>query len=1081
MQPTSDSRPDTAKILKPLKDFQRTTVEYVFRRMYLDRDCVRHFLIADEAGLGKTLVARGLIAKVIDHLWDRSGRIDIVYVCSNMDIARQNINRLNVTGGEGFTLASRITLLPINVQRLHSRLNFISFTPRTSLEMLNSSGWSTERELLYHLLQRPWSLSFNKATRVLAGSAAPVGFRDRVNKFPWATIQPEIADAFARTLEARADLRDRFAELCDEMPRAGASVPEELHRKRNHLIGDLRKVLAQTCLLWLKPDLVILDEFQRFKHLLQGDGEEIPEASELAHHLFNYQACQSDPATAARVLLLSATPYKMYTLSQETEQDDHYQDFRKTLDFLLPDEGQRQLLHGHLKQYREELFRLTDLGYEGLARAKADLENALRGVMVRTERLALSADRNGMLAEVSSAEMTLTPDDVRQYLALQRIAKAVGHEDVLEYWKSAPYLLNFMDDYDLKRKFTAAAGDAADAPALAEALASAPNGWLQRNDLERYRALDPGNARLRCLSRDTIERGAWRLLWIPPSLPYYQGQGAFTDPQLQGMTKRLVFSCWRVVPKAVASVLSYEAERLMIRSFRKGARNTAEARKKRRPLLRFTFREGRPTGMPVLGLIYPCTTLAERFDPLALAATALQEGVTLTLPDLVGQIVSQVAALLAPIVGSRGDTGGPVDETWYWAAPLLLDLAHHRDATVRWFAQSDLSRRWAVETSLAEEAAVGWSRHLEVARQVISGHLTPANLGPAPADLAMTLATLAVAAPGIAALRALCRVAPPQNEEAVDHRQAAGPLAHAFLHLFNLPEVMALVRDRQKVIPYWRSVLDYCAAGNLQAVMDEYAHVLVESLGLLGKKQEVIAADVSQEIQRSLTLRTSTAQTDLMSPGKRRVRMEEPVRLRTRFAMRFGDQETEESAEPTRADQVRAAFNSPFWPFVLATTSVGQKGLDFHTYCHAVVYWNLPSNPVDLEQREGRVHRYKGHAVRKNIAAAYRAAAGRGDPDPWCAMFEAARESRPSCQNDLFPFWVTPSGAAKIERHVLAFPHSREVLRHENLRRALVLYRMVFGQNRQEDLVGYLAGRLSMEELPLILDLCRIDLSPPSP
>src|SRR5262245_26296468 len=82
--------------------------------------------------------------------------------------------------------------------------------------------------------------------------------------------------------------------------------------------------------------------------------------------------------------------------------------------------------------------------------------------------------------------------------------------------------------------------------------------------------------------------------------------------------------------------------------------------------------------------------------------------------------------------------------------------------------------------------------------------------------------------------------------------------------------------------------------------------------------------------------------------------------------MRFGDQEAEDSTEPTRSDQVRAAFNSPFWPFVLATTSLGQEGLAFHTYCHAAVHWNLPSNPVDLEQREGRVHRYKGHALRRN-------------------------------------------------------------------------------------------------------------------
>ena len=38
----------------------------------------------------------------------------------------------------------------------------------------------------------------------------------------------------------------------------------------------------------------------------------------------------------------------------------------------------------------------------------------------------------------------------------------------------------------------------------------------------------------------------------------------------------------------------------------------------------------------------------------------------------------------------------------------------------------------------------------------------------------------------------------------------------------------------------------------------------------------------------------------------------------------------------------RAAFTSPFWPFVLGATYIGQEGLDFHWYCHAVVHWNLP-------------------------------------------------------------------------------------------------------------------------------------------
>src|SRR5215213_10641746 len=104
------ARPDTTAVLGGLKDFQRDTVEYVFSRLY-GPDPTPRFLVADEVGLGKTLVARGVIAKAIDHLWDKKDRIDVVYVCSNADIARQNVNRLNVTEDQEFVRTERITLL----------------------------------------------------------------------------------------------------------------------------------------------------------------------------------------------------------------------------------------------------------------------------------------------------------------------------------------------------------------------------------------------------------------------------------------------------------------------------------------------------------------------------------------------------------------------------------------------------------------------------------------------------------------------------------------------------------------------------------------------------------------------------------------------------------------------------------------------------------------------------------------------------------------------------------------------------------------------------------------------------------
>jgi len=181
-----------------------------------------------------------------------------------------------------------------------------------------------------------------------------------------------------------------------------------------------------------------------------------------------------------------------------------------------------------------------------------------------------------------------------------------------------------------------------------------------------------------------------------------------------------------------------------------------------------------------------------------------------------------------------------------------------------------------------------------------------------------------------------------------------------------------------------------------------------------------------------------------------------------------------------------------FWPFVLVTTSVGQEGLDFHPYCHAVVHWDLPSNPVDLEQREGRVHRYKGHAVRKNLALKYRGAAlahvvgGQGAPvkvaeDLWEFLFAAAVRDREEGLSDLVPFWLYAlEEGARIERHVPTLPLSRDIDRLAALRRSLAVYRMVFGQPRQEDLLAYLLERLPGPDAARILGELRIDLSPPA-
>src|SRR5689334_6250871 len=151
---TIDGAEIEQRVLAGLKRFQRTTVNYVFKRMYEDSQPASRFLVADEVGLGKTLVARGVIARTINHL-QATGvkRIDVIYICSNAEIAAQNVRRLNVTGKQDSSLATRITLLPRTLHNLTSNaLNFVSFTPGTSFSMASRSGTAEERAVLFRLL-----------------------------------------------------------------------------------------------------------------------------------------------------------------------------------------------------------------------------------------------------------------------------------------------------------------------------------------------------------------------------------------------------------------------------------------------------------------------------------------------------------------------------------------------------------------------------------------------------------------------------------------------------------------------------------------------------------------------------------------------------------------------------------------------------------------------------------------------------------------------------------------------------------------------------------------------------------------
>ncbi len=1056
-------------ILRNLRDFQRRTVEYVFHRMYLDKDPAYRFLIADEVGLGKTLVARGIIAKTIRHLQSIAPRIDIVYVCSNAAIANQNINRLNVYGNKKFALATRLTLLPTQIRDLRSnKVNFISFTPGTTFDFGNRGGRIDERRVLYRMLRDRFNLSRTGLLNLLQVTATKERWRSFAEQD--VEIDAELGRSFRRGLNSHHQLLQELRELDEIFHTYRPNIPKEDSNRRLTLVSELRRLLARTCIGALEPDLIILDEFQRFKELIHGDSEE----ALLAQALFQYSETDAEGREhRPRVLLLSATPYKMYTMNDETE-DDHYSDFIKTLRFLYQEERIISELEQGLEKFRRELHGLGQHSSEEVKIARDALQNQIRRVMVRTERVSATDKRDAMLSE-PPVNIEIKPADLQQAVIVDKVARALKVSDTVEYWKSSPYLLNFMKGYELKRVLS----QELDRPSkeLIEILNRGGEQLLRRKQFDRYQELNPANARLRSLLLDTVASGQWKLLWIPPSLPYWTPQDAYAD--LASTTKTLVFSAWQVVPDAIASLCSYEAERLMLAADPDRPRYTALTRE-RKPLLRFSSNsQERLSGLPVFALVYPCVTLAREIDPLAISIELGKQGLP-SLEDVRRVVRKKIEQILRNIGCWSERAEGREDQRWYWAATAMLD-ARRAPWMRRWCMSENESGWMGINTDADEEPSSGFGSHV---RKFVEFFEPQAELGRAPSDLLDVLTEISLSSPAVCAMRSLHRVIKWAEWDEPSLCKAAALVGEGFRSLFNLPETISLLRSSDTHTPYWRVALQHGLAGNLGSVLDEYFHWLRESLGVNSQDPVQAAEQIGEAASEAVAVRTTRIQIDQLQVRPRRGSISiHPFNVRCRYAMRFGDVKSDQEEKLARTETVQKAFNSPFRPFILATTSIGQEGLDFHPYCHVVYHWNLPANPVDLEQREGRVHRYKGHAIRKNVATHLGMSrlreVYRPGTDPWNQLFEFASLNRNASQNDLIPYWIYAFGngtaGANVERRVPVLPFSREQQRLPELKASLAIYRLVFGQPRQEDLLAHLKERGPDE-----IAGWRFDFSPPS-
>lgn len=990
-----------------LAEFQSAAVETVCDRLQ-DRNGSRRFLLADEVGLGKTVVARGVIEELLRR---RRGKdLNVVYLCSNSEIADQNRTKLAPNAPPS---VRRITQLAWSGSDSDSdRLQLYSFTPGTSLSAGTGMAW--ERRLLLYLAYRVLRLDILRGHwrdyfQCGAGREdwrEDTQFRSLKKEFSRKLrpgFQERIADEWGQPVEVSGATLTPLSALRDEVDRFDSEDPES-RRCRNKLVGILRTGVQRALLDELEPDLVILDEVQRFREVIEEAGSK----KSIAARLFERR-----PA----VLILSATPYRMLSLDHEGQ--GHYDEFLDTVRFLFADRGKLEVksLREDLKAFRErlEVGAFLQGNDPDLLALKSRIETRLRKVICRTERNAYIQDQSKGIQEVRpTGDAFAVPQkpEVADFIRLRRflLDKVDTSQHITEYWKSCPAPFTFMD------------AQYAPMAAAKRKKAIVPAGVVEPPS--KLGEVARRNMRFRELFQAVF--GApdtpWKFLWTRPTYTYYRDE-FFEDAD---PAKMLIFSGWRFVPKAIALLTSLEAEQ---RIAPRGRLWEAEDR----PPLRFTEKGS----YHIFDVCFPSPALAQLIEPSSMAHEELTAK----------EVLKRTRKALKDALTKAGVVVADTNRSPLWQVVARLERSKSTLVNVQLKESSSY---------VGDDTTERFEEHVDIFVDWMSGD-EPLRISE---ERLTHLARIVAFSPAIALLRAFWATFPSTRGQV-----PTGVVDLCFGALrsyFNRRTVRAIVqRSAPEGRSYARAAIEYCERAHFQAVADEYLY--------LGKNvlQRSSPDKMAEHLSRVLGIGTGSPNINLTTDTGR-LRQEQLAR-RAHFALAFGEDLTAdqgshlEQSGPSRKTAVREAFNSPFWPFVLSTTSVGQEGLDFHLFCRDIVHWNLPSNPVDLEQREGRINRRDGLAIRRAIAREWPikrlAGALTGEPlSFWEHVFNVIGKA-PDMQrykHGLYPHWIfEPRGGQveRIRRHLFFYADSQDASRYEELKERLALYRLVFGQPRQQDLL----------------------------
>jgi len=788
-----------------LKDFQEATVDYVFQRFTDSENQCNRFLVADEVGLGKTLVARGIIKKFYDNFQNiGKTQLNVIYICSNQSIASQNIGRLNIEKQKGFapTQINRINDLAITQVQpsQNSFLQIIALSPNTSFNISRGGGIVKERAILFHTLckhvsEANWDLWSSREC------------------FVKTDLREEIVLKFNSAFNSKNTLYNQLLSACEER----FNNNEQYSYRR--IIGGLRKLLASVCVEYLKPDLIIMDEFQRFKYLIDLDDES--DVKLITESLFTN--------SKIKILLLSATPYKMYALqSDEEDGESHFEEFKFIVDFLLNDEAKKNEFLEAWNEYSKSLLHLEARHWSLIKDEKKKVETLLRSVIARTERITVSDDKNTLLHPSQSKTLVIKPTDIKSFISADSVAsKLKDVNSPVEYCKSSPFPFSFMEGYQLQRIIQREIASGNDD--VKSSLRKSKDSFLPIEKMNDYKPIENPNAKLTYLLDDILYSGGSDLLWIPPSLPYYQFDGAFKGKE--NFSKTLVFSSWIMVPKMIAALASYESERLTIgdstaianaedRTERKYFHTGSDRQPKAR--LRFRIENNNYSTLSNYALLYPCITLNEVWKPFDKfqTLTELIEDTTVKIQTLISQINVQEFVT---------EANKKEEDRWALIYMLLLDRRNKKEK-VNQFRDSESEVDWDwfnkdEETSVANQYYEKVFAEILFAEtpkdvpawQLASGYkqdiplrriLHELKLGQPPADIAKQLAYLTVASPAICSYRLLSAYTSIQKQFDYIAFYGAFRIADSFRKYFNWSENIAVIdKHSNSKKSYWQNLL----------------------------------------------------------------------------------------------------------------------------------------------------------------------------------------------------------------------------------------------------------------------------------